>query len=127
MGVIPLVVAVAVLAVVGVGRIVISVHEHTARGDLDRRARSYADALGDSYAQGRTGAAEFEALARRVGGGRIGGVSVATSAGGTVVNFMGDRRYSTPGNGWGGSVVVCYRVTLSGSMREPVPLRTVTC
>ena len=116
-----------VVAVVGTGSIVSASHRHSARKDLDRRARAFADALGESYAKGRTGEAETSALARSTGGGRLAMVKVTTRTDGTVVDFEGDERYSTPGNGWGNSVVVCYRVTLGPSTSAQVPLVTVTC
>lgn len=116
-----------VLALLGIGSLISGSHEHSARKDLDRRAHRYADALAESYAQGRNDESDFRALAETVGGGRLGMVNATPAATSTVVGFQGDERYSTPGNMWGGSVVVCYRVTLSPSMPHPVPLETVTC
>ncbi|WP_328915476.1 MULTISPECIES: hypothetical protein [unclassified Streptomyces] len=121
------VVLVVVVAVVGISRVVGSSHQHTARKHVDQRARSYADALGESYARGETGADELKALARSAGGGRLGMVEVTTRGDDTVVNFEGDERYSTPGNPYGSSVLVCYRVTLGPSTPSPVPLATVRC
>jgi hypothetical protein len=117
----------AVVAVVAIGGLVSHAHRRSAREDLDRRARAYASALGESYARGRTDAAGLTALARSAGGGRLGMVRVTPSAHGAVVDFEGDERYSTPGNAWGNSVVVCYRATLGGSGPARVPLTTVTC
>ncbi|MFI1094100.1 hypothetical protein [Streptomyces sp. NPDC020917] len=116
-----------VLALVGVGSLISSSHRHSARRDLDRRAHRYADALAESYAQGRKDESDFRTLAATVGGGRLGMVSAIPAATSTVVGFEGDERYSTPGNGWGASAVVCYRVTLGPSMPHPVQLDTVTC
>lgn len=116
-----------VLALLGIGSVIGSSHQHSARKDLDRRAHRYADALAESYAQGRNDESDFRALAEKVGGGRLGMVSATPAAATTVVDFRGNEHYSTPGNGWGASVVVCYRVTLGPSMPHPVPLETVTC
>ncbi|MQY38720.1 hypothetical protein SRB17_67330 [Streptomyces sp. RB17] len=80
-----------------------------------------------SYAQGKNDESHFRALAETAGGGRLGMVSAIPAATTTVVDFRGNEHYSTPGNGWGASVVVCYRVTLGPSMPHPVPLETVTC
>ncbi|MGW1257125.1 hypothetical protein ACWD5Q_18575 [Streptomyces sp. NPDC002513] len=116
-----------VLALLGIGSLISSSHQHSARKDLDRRARRYADALAESYAQGSHDESDFRALAKTVGGGRLGMVSAIPAATSTVVDFQGNEHYSTPGNGWGASVVVCYRVALGPSMPHPVPLETVTC
>ena len=116
-----------VLAVLEAGHLVGSSHQHSARRDLDRRARQYADALAESYVQGRKDESDFRTLAEKVGGGRLGMVSATPAATSTVVAFEGNEHYSTPGNGWGASVVVCYRVTLRPSMPHPAPLDTVIC
>lgn len=89
--------------------------------------RGVRDAGRASYARGRTDEPDLRALAATVGGGRLGMVSARTAATTTVVDFQGDERYSAPGNGWGASVVVCYRVSPGPSLPPPVPLRTVTC
>ncbi|WP_159011987.1 hypothetical protein [Streptomyces sp. NRRL F-5123] len=127
MGVAPLAVVLAVLAVVAGSCAVSSSHEHAARRHLDQRARSYADALAESYARGQTGDAVFKALARSTGGGRLVLLGSAPADGGTVVDFEGDERYSTPGNGYGSSVTVCYRVTLGPSAPRRAPLETRAC
>lgn len=85
------------------------------------------DAGRASYARGRTDESDLRALAATAGGGRLGMVSARTAATTTVVDFQGDVRYSAPGNGWGASVAVCYRVSPGPSLPHPVPLRTVTC
>jgi hypothetical protein len=116
-----------VVVLVGYSTIASSWHEHAARKDLDRRARSYADALGESYAKGQTDEAAFRTLAATVGGGRLGTVKVTSGTTDTVVAFDGEETYSTPGSGWGGSVIVCYQATLKQSTPSEAKLETVTC
>jgi hypothetical protein len=49
------------------------------------------------------------------------------AGGGTVVDFQGEERYSTPLNPWGSSVTICYRLTLPPNTPAPVPLHKVDC